>query len=206
MRERGRAGFVRALKIALPLFALAVFGSLFVFTSARFDGRISFDGVDLASLEEGLRIANPRFTGATGKGEPFTVSAAAATPDGPRPERIGLESAEARIDLADGRSLSARAEEGVLLPKEDRVELSGGVHVETSDGYALSAERAALDLATDRVTASGGVVAEGPFGRIESRRLRAERTQAEDGEGAYIWFEEGVKVRIDRPGMAPERG
>lgn len=204
MREEGRRRLVTGLKIALPLFALGVFASLFVFSSARFDGRISFDGVDLSALDEGLKIANPRFTGATKRGEPFTVSAVSATPDGPRPERVGLEAAEARIDLAGGRAVTASAASGVLLPREDRVELSGGVRVETSDGYALAAEEARLDIEAERLDASGGVTAEGPFGRIEARRLRAER--APDGDGAYIWFEEAVKVRIDSAAMAAQRG
>ena len=50
-----RAGMIRALKIGLPVLALAVFASLFLFNSARYSDQISFDGVDLSALEEGLK-------------------------------------------------------------------------------------------------------------------------------------------------------
>ena len=68
-----RRAVVRALKFGLPALALAVFGSLFVFSSARYSGGVSFDGVDVSSLREGLRLQNPRFTGATKAGEPFSI-------------------------------------------------------------------------------------------------------------------------------------
>ncbi len=200
--ERRRRLIVGAAKIGLPLFALGVFAALFVFNGARYDARISFDGIDPSSLSEGLKILNPRFTGATRKGEPFTVSAASALPNGPKPTRIELEDAKGEIALADGRNVTATAKGGVLLPKANEVRLSGGVRIETSDGYRLTAPEAALFADEDKVTAEGGVEAEGPLGRITAERLRA--TRGEAGEGAYIWFEERVKVRIDRPDA--ERG
>lgn len=196
-REARRRLLVGSAKIGLPLFAIGVLGALFVFNGARYDTRIEFDGVDPASLSEGLRILNPRFSGSTAKGEPFTVSAASALPDGPRPQRIELSDARGEIALADGRSVTAAAAAGLLLPKANEVRLSGGVRIETSDGYRLEAPEAALLADADMVTATGGVVVEGPLGRISAGRLRAVR--AEGGEGAYIWFEERVKVRIERP-------
>lgn len=210
--ERRRRRFVSLLKIGLPIFALGVFAALFVFNGARYDSRISFDGVDLASLEEGLRLTNPRFTGATKRGEPFTVIAAWALPDGPNPETIELSEVSGEISLADGRTVTVSAAGGVIRPKVNHVALSGDVRLITSDGYTMQAEEAALDAEAEVVTASGGVMAEGPLGRITAETMRATRAPmsnaegASQGEGAYIWFENRVRVRIERPNMAREPG
>lgn len=199
--ERRRAFLVRALKIGLPLIALGVFASLFVFNSARFGPGISFDGVDLAALNEGLRLTNPRFTGETNQGEPFTITADWALPDGPRPERVDLSEVEGEINLAGGRVLTIGARAGVLRPETKRVSLTGGVRLTSSDGYDVTADKAAFDPEAEIVTASGDVVAQGAFGVITADDLRVIRAP-EPAEGAYIWFENRVKVTVDAADMA----
>ncbi|MEX2518397.1 MAG: hypothetical protein WD969_03580 [Paracoccaceae bacterium] len=211
-KERRRLRIVGLFKIGLPLFALGVFAALFVFNGARYDSRISFDGVDLSALDDGLRLTNPRFTGATKRGEPFTVAAAWALPDGPKPETIELSEVTGEINLADGRLVTIAAAGGMIRPKANHVALSGDVRLVTSDGYRLEAEHAALDAETEEMTASGGVMAEGPLGRITADRMRATRTPSPDtegapgGEDAYIWFENRVRVRVEQPNMAREPG
>ncbi|MFV0474752.1 MAG: hypothetical protein ACK5MQ_11190 [Pikeienuella sp.] len=204
-----RALIVRALKIALPAAALAVFAALFVFNGARYDGGISFEGVDLSALDEGLKLTNPRFTGATGRGEPFSVAAEWALPDGPDPERVDLSGVKGEIELESGRMVTLEAVAGVLLPKTRAVTLSGGVRLTTSDGYSLTAAAAAFDPEADEVTASGDVMAESALGRITADEMRARRApeaEGQSGEDAYIWFENRVKVRIEASAMAPRRG
>lgn len=206
---RRRVFVVRALKIGLPLVALGVFASLFLFNNAAFDGRISFDGVDVSALDDGLKLTNPRFTGATRRGEPFTVTAAWALPDGPQPEKIELSEVKGDIDLADGRHLTLTARAGLIRPDDNHVALSDAVRLETSDGYTVTAEAAAFDAQTEKVTATGDVVAESALGRIAADRMRATRPPVEGakpGEGAYIWFENHVRVRIEASAMARPRG
>ena len=198
-----RRAVVRALKFGLPALALAVFGSLFVFSSARYSGGVSFDGVDVSSLREGLRLQNPRFTGATKAGEPFSITADWAEPDAPRPTRVELSRVAGEINLADGRIVTLSAEAGVLEPQANILTLTDGVAFASSDGYAISASTARFDADREMLTARGKVAAEGALGRITSDDMRAMR----DGEkGAYIWFENRVKVRIDKPNLAQEPG
>lgn len=223
MTDRGRRFVIGLLKIALPLAALGVFASLFLFSSARFGGGISFDGVDVSALEEGLRITNPRFTGATDKGEPFVVTADWALPDGPRPERVELSAVVGEITLADGRRVTLSAAAGVLEPKAKVLTITEGAVLASSDGYEVTADSARLDVAAEALTASGMVVATGPLGRITADEMRAHRAvpaaargDAEDAAAggdddggpkeAYIWFEKRVKVRIDSARMARAPG
>lgn len=207
---RPRRRLIRLLKVALPAVAIAVFASLFIFNSAGYDDRISFDGVDLAALDEGLRLVNPRFTGATNRGEPFTVTAEWAQPDGPRPERVELNSVAGEINLNDGRVVTLSAQTGVLFPTENLLTLGDGVRFASSDGYLVKAQSAELDADGETIRAEGEVLASGSIGMIRSDRMRAERrprpgSGAADGEkDAYIWFENRVKVRIEDPKLAQE--
>lgn len=210
-RQRGdrRAVVLRALKIGLPLVAIGILVSLFLFNRAVYDGRISFDGVDVSALDEGLKLTNPRFTGATRRGEPFVVTADWALPDGPQPEKIELSKVKGEIELADGRLITLAAEAGLIRPNDNHVALSGGVRLTTSDGYVVTAETAAFDAETEEVTAAGDVVAESALGRITAENMRATRAPdagADPDEGAYIWFENRVRVRIETPMMGRRRG
>ena len=73
---------------------------------------------------------------------------------------------------------------------------SGSVVFIASDGHELRASRARLEADANTLTAEGPVKASGPMGRIEAGSLRVER-RGEDGD--FIWFENRVKVFIDKP-------
>ena len=192
----GRSLGVQAAKIGLPVIALGVVASFFLFSNARYDDAVTFDGVDISALGEGLKLTNPRFTGATAKGEPFTVTAEWALPDGPRPENVELSNVSGELNMIDGRFVELNALGGNLQPQANIVELSGSVVFTSSDGHELRASRARLEADRNLLTADGPVTAKGPMGRIEAGSLRVER-RGEDGD--FIWFENRVKVFIDKP-------
>lgn len=199
-----RALHVRVAKIGLPAIAAATLASIVYFSGGGYrDDGLSFDGVEISALDQGLKLTNPRFTGVTAKGEPFAISAAWALPDGPDPERVELSEIDGEINLADGRYVTLTADAGELLPKRNVVTLAGAVRMTTSDGYRLASAEARLDAEAEVFTAGGGVTASGPLGEIEADRMRVERNGA-SGPGDYIWFENRVKVSIDRPNMATD--
>jgi len=195
-----RALAIRAAKIGLPLIALATVAAIFAF-SGGYDDRVSFDGVAISEGGEGLKLTNPRFTGVTARGEPFSVSAAWALPDGPDPERVRLSDIRGEINLADGRVVALAAKTGEMQPKANVVTLADAVEIASSEGYRLDAALARLDAEAEIFTAGGGVRVSGPFGDIEAETMRVERDGAA-GPGDYIWFEKRVKVRIERPNLA----
>ncbi len=197
-----RSFIVRGLKVLLPLAALAIFGSLFVFSSARYSDGLSFEGVDLSSLEEGLKLAHPRFTGTTNRGEPFSVTAEWALPDAPRPQRVELSKVEGEFLLKDGRLITLAADTGVLRPDDKILNLGQGAKLTTSDGYLVSADSAVINAETNTMTATGNIHASGGLGEITSDTMRAARVVSNGSESAYIWFEKRVKVRIETPNMA----
>ncbi|MEM7268108.1 MAG: hypothetical protein AAF401_02525 [Pseudomonadota bacterium] len=196
---------VRAVKIGLPVLAVATVGAILWSSNLSYDENISFDGVDVAALGEGLKLTNPRFTGATAKGEPFTLTAEWALPDGPSPEVIELSMVKGELNLIDGRFITMSALSGEVLPRANVIELEGSVKFDLSDGHKAQASRARLNADTRQLTADGPVKASGPMGDIEAGSLRVERDGA-SGPGDYIWFENRVKVRINAENMAGQGG
>jgi lipopolysaccharide export system protein LptC len=189
---------VRILKVALPLVALGLMASVFLLTREETAGGLRFSAADFAALDRGLRLAEPRVTGMTDRGEPFVVRAAWALPDGPDPELVTLEAVEAELVLADGRTVTLKARSGTIRPDARRVSLEGTVVVTTSDGYRAETERAEADLTLGTLTVPERVVATGPLGRIEADRLTAVRR--DDGvREETVLFEGRVRV-VWQPG------
>lgn len=194
MARLARSGIVRLLKVALPLAALLLIAALFL-VGDREDrgGGLGFSGVEFDG--EGLRMAQPRFTGLTPDGLPFRVTADWALPDGPDPEHVGLGPLEGQLTLDDGRVATIAADGGDLRPREELLSLRGGVVATLSDGWRVEASGATLDGTAQTLSAAGPVRGAGPSGEIEAASMRAARV----GESHYVWFEGGVRVRIDPP-------
>ncbi|MGB0411452.1 MAG: LPS export ABC transporter periplasmic protein LptC [Pikeienuella sp.] len=204
-RPRRRKGAAQWVRYGLAGAVLCVLGAIFWLTNTGFeDDGLSVSGVDLSNLSEGLKLSNPRFTGETAKGEPFTLSAAWALPDGARPDEVELNEVAGEVHLADGRMVEMQAAHGVFFPKQDVVTVAGDVRLSRSDGYEITASAARVDAAASQVTAEGPVRAIGPQGEITAGSLRAERNGA-SGPGDYIWFENRVHLRIMQPKLASKQ-
>ena len=199
--RRRKQGGARWVRYGLAATAIGVAGAVLRLTTPGFDDNLTVSGIDLTNLSDGLKLSNPRFTGETAKGEPFTLSAEWALPDGPRPTEVELNKVAGEIHLADGRMVEMHADKGVFWPKTDLVEVSGAVRVSRSDGYEITASTARVDASSGALSATGPVTATGPQGEITAGSLRAERDGA-SGPGDYIWFENRVHLRIMQPKMA----
>ncbi|MGF1660519.1 MAG: hypothetical protein ACFCUS_13920 [Rubrimonas sp.] len=195
MGERTRQRVVGLLKIALPLGALALVAAIFLFPRADLGESIGFADLDF-DLRDGLQVNAPRFSGRDRDGRPFAVSADWARPDRPDPERVTLGPVRGEMALEAQGLLTLEAGGGEMRPKTDRLLLSDGVALATSEGWRLRAASADLDLREAALSAEGPVRGEGPGGEIDAAKLRAEQGP----DGYIVWFEGGVRVRID-----PER-
>jgi len=192
-RVRRYSRLVRAMKILLPLAAVAVMAAIFLIARDRGDLSDLFTAEELATLGAGLKLDNPRFAGVTGQGDSFSVQADWALPDGAMPKVIELERPRGEVGLADGRRLTGSAATGRMLRKEKILVLEGTVVLESSDGYHLETVRVEFDLDGKSATAPGPIVGSGPRGRIEAGSLRAE-AGAEGEDSGKIWFENRVRL------------
>ncbi|QBX35731.1 hypothetical protein E4191_14305 [Paracoccus liaowanqingii] len=197
-----RTRIVRWLRVLLPLVALAMLSTMFLF-SRRSDteSRIPYAEVEAEAAAREGRIVAPDYSAVTPDGARLSLRAAQATPSA----EGGGAAGDLRLDWqrpggADG-DLTARltAPQGGLA--DGQVRLEGGVRMTTSSGWQLDAARIEARLDASVITATQGVEAVAPFGRITAGQMRlAPRAPGPDGDaapgpdGAILNFSDGVRL------------
>jgi lipopolysaccharide export system protein LptC len=189
---------VAVLKLALPLVALGLLASIFLVQTDDTIGGVLFSPGDVEALGDGLRISNPVFTGTTRGEDRFRFTAALVEPDAAPPQRAAITDLAGTLELRDGRIVSLSAATGDLDVPSQRLDMSGKVVIETSDGYTIDAERATLDLRAGAFVAGDRVLSTGPLGRITSGSLHV-APAAKSGEARRFSFGNGVKLIYDPP-------
>ncbi len=187
--------YVRTLKILLPLSAFAIVAATMLFVLLYdADDTLTLSFTSVESVENDLRMVNPRFSGVDNEGRPFLVTATAAVQDVEDPRTVTLEALQADIALGETSWVSLSAEQGRLDSEAETLELEGDIAVFTDTGYEFHTERALVQLDDQRVTSEVHVHGQGPLGT-----LRADRFVADDA-GRRVRFEGNVRMRIYPPG------
>ena len=181
---------VMILKVTLPLVALAILSSLFLF-SREIDPE---DAIPYADVEIADRLAQPRMTGAgfstvTSDGATLTLSADEATPSEGGGRVTGLKG---ELATADGFRTEISAASGQLDRSAGTLVLDAEVRLATSTGYEVTTDR--LTLGTDRsfMESGGAVLATAPIGQLEAGGLRMDVTG--DGKTHLLVFNKGVRL------------
>lgn len=181
---------VAALRVALPLAALALMATLFLFSNGPRRGDLPYAEAEIEALLREPRMTAPEFAGVTSDGTDLRLTAESARSD---IERGGTASAARPVfdaTTADGTAYRAVAAEARLDPARGVLVLSGGVVLTASTGWRV--ETAAVAAALDRTWAEtqGGVAATGPAGRVTAGRMRLTRSD----RGDVLVFKDGVKL------------
>lgn len=175
-----RTRTVRWLRVLLPLAALAILSTLFLFSRGG-DGesQIPYADVDAEAMARDPRLVAPEYAGVTADGAQLTLRATEAAPGGEgggsaqdlrldwqRPDGLRADLAAPRAGLADGA-----------------IRLDGGVRMTTSSGWTVKAQ--SIQAATDRsrIAARDGVQAQAPFGSLSARQMEL---APDEGQGASI--------------------
>ncbi len=187
---------VSALRVVLPLAALGLLATLFLFSRVPTvgTGGLSFTASDSEALLREPRMTAPRYAGMTADGAEIALSADNARSD---PQATGAEAARPVLTLAtpDGVTYRVNAAEARLDQSVKVVVLSGGAELNASSGYAVRSDSFVAALDQTFAESGGAVTATGPQGDIAAGRMRLDLI-----DGAYVLvFKSGVKL-IYRPG------
>ena len=177
-----RSRVVAWLRVLLPLAALAMLATLFMW-SGRPDPEsvipYTEGGGDL--LAGPPRMTAPTWAGVTEDGARVSLSAASATPR----SDAGAHAEVMRLDWTgpDGTEAQATAPQAAM--DGAHIRLDGGVVVDLSSGWHLEAAR--LSAARDRaeVVAEGGLTITAPFGRLTADTARL-HSQGDGGAGGEV--------------------
>jgi lipopolysaccharide export system protein LptC len=193
LTDSAHSRVVGALRVLLPLAALALLSTLFLLARGRDpDAALPYAQVDIAQMLRDPRLTAPTYSGLTREGDEVIFSAATAHPGGT--DRIGARAAEPVLRLigADGSETRAEAREARIDPGAQLLVLTGEVALQSATGIQLRSDALHIRLDRSRMDSPGPVIAEGPQGRIEAGGFTLTRG-AEPGQEVVV-FNGGVKL------------
>lgn len=195
---RRRTAFVRGMRIAFTIAALAIIATiavqLFMQTLQPSAGPPEAVGTD-------VRMINPRFTGRDQNLTPYVLTADSAVRRRASEDGLtDLERPQLEYDFlaetSDGSNVLA--EQGVFDPTNRILELRTDVNFSTNGGYSFATSQARIYLRDEYVIGEEPVDGTGPIGRI-----RADRFELRDG-GDHVIFEGRVRARIVQDRTQPQ--
>lgn len=189
--------FISVTKIILPLIAIGLLATVFLFTKEqKLEGGLRFSAADLAKLESGLRITEPRFSGQNAAGDTYNFGAEVLSPDSLSPTHIVATGLSGEIQYVSGQTAYLSASVANYDIEEEVLDLSGEILIELSDGTVATAKAMVADLETGQIISDGPITASSPMGSISAGSFRLENITQYQEENQMIWFENGVTLRF----------
>lgn len=190
---------VAAARIVLPLAALGLFATLFLFSRQIDPNRaIPLSDIDVETVAREARIGAPVYSGMTADGAALRLEATAARPDPALAGRMTAADMRLRIEAADGGVTTLRSDGGVFDTASGGLLLDGAVEILTGDGWRILSDRLEGSARSGRLTSPGPVQATGPGGRIDAGSMTVGGAPGTDGNEDVV-FSGGVKL-LYRPG------
>jgi lipopolysaccharide export system protein LptC len=189
--------FVTVMKSALPIVALGLGVAVLSYVlQPREQVRTVLAIENLGRVEDDLAMVKPQLTGTDKDGLPFTVTAATAVQEKLGSDRVLLESVNAQIALKHGGMLYVTAARGVADTRTHQLDVSGGIHVTSDDGYEVRTESASADLRAGTIHGEDPIEASGKLGRLTARRFALNQATGE------LRF--SGNVQMEMTGVAPK--
>ena len=189
------------LKILLPLAALMLLSTLFLFANGTGGpSEIPFAEIDAAAAEQ--RIAAPRFSGLTNTGDTLQISAEAARPDAAGGPKITIDRPQLSLDAVDGTTLRVTAGSGQVDTAARSATLSGLARLATSSGYVMETKGLTADMETGTVISDGALEVQAPFGQLQAGQVTFQAGSGDTGQ--QMIFTKGVKLVYTPSTAAPK--
>jgi len=191
-----RSRIVSWLKIILPLTALGLLSTLFLFSRTVDTNRsIPTSRADLESRTGTQQITAPSFAGVTEDGHALTFVAQSAQIDPEQAERVLADNLVTQIDLLDGARIDITALAGNVHDGEGVAILTGDVVLTSSTGYRIETEQLTTRMREIAAESTAEITGEGPPGRLDAGKMSM-TTDAQTGD-VHLLFTNGVKLIYD---------
>lgn len=176
-------------KILLPLSALALLSTLFLF--ARGDdssGTIPIVEINTLAREQGINA--PAFSGIANDGSVIQLTANSAKPLDTT--TLSVEAPLLSVDASDGTSLTIRSGDGRLDNAARTAELTNLTRIEASSGYIMETAGMIADLGAGRFVSQGPLEIQSPYGSLTAGQVVI--ASADSDLGQQMHFTQGVKL------------
>ena len=193
--NRSYARVVAWARIGLPLLALGLLSTLFLFSrSAVQTAELPFAEDALQERLRGQVLTAPYYAGTTDDGATVSLRAARALPGTGSDGSAVAEEVAAQIRLGRGEVIDISATRAALDDRLRSAELGGAVVIEASSGYRIETEGVTAGLGTMRAETAGPITGTAPEGKLSAGRLIV---TSDAGGAAQFRFTEGVKLVYD---------
>lgn len=183
--------FVQLAKITLPLIALGLLSTLFLFARGTGQsGEIPISDIEDMAREQ--RLSEPYFAGLATDGSQVSLSAQFARPDAEDPRLLLVNAPQLDVVDVDGVSVRISAGEGTVDTLEKVARLGGLVRLDTSNGYSMETTALTADMNAGRVVSDAALEVRAPFGAITAGQVVIETPNGEDGQ--QMIFHKGVRL------------
>jgi len=170
--------FVTIMKRALLLAALALIAAVIAYSlQPREQNRVAMTFEHMGTVANDLAMIKPRLSGTDSSGNPFVVTADAATQLGPKAHRARLKNVQADITLDKNSWLTASAESGLFDADAKTLKLTGAIAIYSDSGYELHTNGADVDLKTGVMKGPNAVTGQGPLGSLRADRFTVDRSR-----------------------------
>lgn len=188
LQHMRRARRVKILKVSLPLIALAILSSLFLFSrSFTLDGALPFAEIDIADRLREPKMTDVRIATTSANGAVIDISARSITPTDT--QSATARSAYGIITAPTGQTTELTALQVDYDDTAATAALIGGVAI-SSGGYDMTTDAIDVNIDTAEAETRGSVHAIGPLGQLDAGSMRVKQ-----GDGGFvIVFKSGVRL------------
>jgi lipopolysaccharide export system protein LptC len=198
---RRHSGLVRWLKIILPALAGAgVVAFLVTIKTMTSDIADLFTLASIAVDSKNLIMEKPHLSGFKGTEHSYEVHAERAMQDLTNPKIVRLEMIDAEFGLTSSVRVSLDATNGVFDGDKETLELTNGITVSSTDGYAAKLDMAMVDLRAGTLVSEGNIEISSIDGLVRSRALSI------SDRGKKIAFTGGVSMTFVPPEVPEAAG
>jgi lipopolysaccharide export system protein LptC len=180
--------FVGFLKVTLPLAALILMSTVFLFARAPSpETTIPYAEIQEIAREPGLSGA--QFSGVADDGSVISLTARNTRPVG---DIITADTLLAGIDTVDGTRIDISAGTGEINNSAQTARLTGLARMVTSNGYEMETAGFIANLSTGRIVSEGALEVQAPFGALTAGNLVIETPEGTDEQ--VMLFQNGVRL------------
>lgn len=179
---------VGILKIILPLAALGLMSTVFLFARAPSpDSAIPY--AEIEEIAQEPRLAGAQMSGVSEDGSHIALAARTAWPRG---DLLAAEALSATVTSPSGTVIDIRSGAGEINNTDRTARLTGLTRLETTNGFSMETMGVEADLDSGRIASDGALEVQAPFGSLTAGQLIIETP--ENATGQVMLFQNGVRL------------
>jgi lipopolysaccharide export system protein LptC len=180
--------FVGFLKVTLPLAALILMSTVFLFARAP-SPETTIPYAEIQEIARGPGLSGAQFSGVADDGSVISLTARNTRPVG---DIITADTLLAGIDTVDGTRIDISAGTGEINNSAQTARLTGLARMVTSNGYEMETAGFIANLSTGRIVSEGALEVQAPFGALTAGNLVIETPEGTDEQ--VMLFQNGVRL------------